>query len=45
MSAPRTVRALRTAAVAAAIGATLLLSSGPAQAANGTVGERDGWFC
>ncbi|MFF9854341.1 hypothetical protein [Streptomyces litmocidini] len=38
MSAPRTIR---TAAVAATIGVTLLLSSGSAQAANGTIGERE----
>ena len=41
MSAPRTVRTVRAAALAAAIGAALLLGSGPAQAANGTIGERE----
>ncbi|MEU6934862.1 hypothetical protein AB0A05_37890 [Streptomyces sp. NPDC046374] len=41
MSAPRTVRTVRTGAVAAAVGATLMLGSGPAQAANGTIGERE----
>ncbi|MGA5069081.1 hypothetical protein ACPB9E_35825 [Streptomyces exfoliatus] len=41
MSAARTRHAIRTAAVAAAVGATLLISSGPAQAANGTIGERE----
>ncbi|MEU6577619.1 hypothetical protein [Streptomyces sp. NPDC046805] len=41
MSAHRTLRAVRTAAVTAAVGATLLLSPGTAQAANGTVGQRE----
>ncbi|MER6121020.1 hypothetical protein E6R60_15375 [Streptomyces sp. A0642] len=41
MSTARTVRALRAATVVSAVGAALLFSSGPAQAANGTLGERE----
>ncbi|WP_330456071.1 hypothetical protein OIB37_03835 [Streptomyces sp. NBC_00820] len=37
----RSTRAIRAAALTAALGTALLLGSAPAQAANGTVGQRE----